>query len=66
MIVYCAEGGKKEFMGESSFCEFDTSYFTNEDRINIYEESTFSQYLLKDESDQYKISLENENHLEKI
>ena len=66
MIVYCAEGGKKEFMGESSFCEFDTSYFTNEDRINIYEESTFSQYLLNNESDQYKISLENEDHIERI
>ena len=66
MIVFCAEGGKKESFGESSFCEFETSYFTNEDRINIYEGNTFSQYLLNNESDKYKINLENENQLERI
>ena len=61
MIVYCGEGGKDEILGESSFCIFDTSYFTNLDTIHIYEESTFSQYLLAGEDDNYKINLEGEN-----
>jgi hypothetical protein len=43
MIVYCAEGGDKESF-ESSFCEFDTTYFTNKDTINIFEDGSFSQY----------------------
>ena len=61
MIVYCGEGGKSEILGESSICIFDTSYFTNLDTIHIYEESTFSQYLLAGEDDKYKINLEGEN-----
>ena len=66
MLVYCAEGGKVEYLGESTFCEFDTSYFTNEDRINIYESSSFSQYLLKGEEDKYKINIENEENLDRV
>ena len=66
MIVYCAQGGKIEEYGESFFCEFETSYFTNEDEIYIYEGSTFSQYLLNDESDKYKIDFKNEPDMDKI
>ena len=61
MIVYCGMGGNTEFLGESSFCEFETSYFTNMDTINLYEERTFSQYLLGGEDDKYRINLEGEN-----
>ena len=57
MIVYCGPGGKKDFFGESAFCEFDKSFFTNNDTINIYQDSSFTQYLLKDEIDEYKIHL---------
>ena len=60
MIVYCKEGGKKEFPGEDIFCEFQTSFFTNMDTIFLIEETTFSQYLLKGEEDKYKINLEGE------
>ena len=65
MIVFCKKGGKTEDIG-ISFCEFDTSYFTNEDTINIYEGSTFSQYLLDGETDNCKINLQNENDIQKI
>ena len=55
MIVYCAEGGKRELLNEDTFCEFETAYFTNLDTINLYEDTGFSQYLLKGEKDNYKI-----------
>ena len=61
MIVYCAEGGKKEFFGEDTYCEFETSYFTNLDSINLYENFGFSQYLLKEEKDNYIINLYGED-----
>ena len=66
MLVYCAQGNKIYNVDQSAFCEFDTSYFTNEDRIHIYEGSSFSQYLLNDEIDQYKIDFQNENDIDKI
>ena len=69
MIVYCSKGGKREktqLNDQSSLCEFDTLYFSNEDSINIYEGSAFSQYLLKNETDKYKINLINEDNVNKI
>ena len=66
MVVYCFKGGKDEKMGENSVCEFDTSYFTDEDTINIYENNAFSQYLLEGERDRYKINIENEKDLDKV
>ena len=61
MIVFCAQGGKKEIFDEDTFCEFETSYFTNLDTINLYEDIGFSQYLLKGEKDNYKINLYGED-----
>ena len=61
MIVFCAQGGKKKIFDEDSFCEFETSYFTNLDTINLYEDIGFSQYLLKGEKDNYKINLYGED-----
>ena len=61
MIVHCDEGGKiDDFFSEDIFCEFETSFFTNKDTININEDNTFSQYLLKGEEDKYEIILDKE------
>ena len=66
MIVYCSKGEKQIFFGERNICQYETIYFTNEDSINLYEDATLSQYLLKDENDKYKINLENEINVDKI
>ena len=52
MIVFCGEGGKIE-NSEDLICEFETSFFTDKDTINIYEDNTFSQYLLYGENETY-------------
>ena len=64
MIVYC---GAKKGSGilEDSFCEFETSYFTDKDAIYLPQDNTFSQYLSQDEMDKYKINLLNKE-VEKI
>ena len=54
MIVHCLEGEKEE-EAESYFCQFETSIFTDKDRLHLFENQTFSQYLLKDEKDLYSI-----------
>ena len=61
MIVYCGEGGKNDIFGEQTFCEFETTYFTNKNTIKLYPDNTFSQYLYYDEEDKYEINLENDN-----
>ena len=66
MLVYCAEGAKHIGFGPKSYCEFETSYFSNEEPIDLYEGSSFSQYLLKDEIDNYKINVENEIGLNRV
>ena len=67
MIVHCGEGyNKEEVFKDDTFCVFETSYFTNKDTVNIYEEASFSQYLLGGEDDLYKISLIGEDNLDKI
>ena len=55
MIVLCTEG-EKYGSDESFFCQFETTYFTNEDTIYLIQEDTFSQYLLPIEEDHYKIT----------
>ena len=53
MIVECLEGKSKE--DNTFFCEFETSIFTDKDRLYLVESQTFSQYLLKNEKDLYTI-----------
>ena len=66
MLVYCREGARHPGFRNKSYCEFDTSFFTNEDHMDLYEGSSFSQYLLKDEIDNYRINLQNEIGLNRI
>ena len=56
MIVHCGGGGIKEVFG-SSFCEFKATFFTDKDTINILDGNSFSQYLLENEEDNYKIPI---------
>ena len=56
MIVYCAEGGEQDIFGESAFCTFETSIFTSDDHVLLPEDSSFSQYLLAGENDNYQIN----------
>ncbi len=65
MIVYCDEGGNKESL-EGSFCEFETTYFSNKDTIKIFEDGSFSQYLLGGEDDSYKIQFPESNNDKKL
>ena len=60
MIVYCGKGEKVNNSNDF-ICEFETSYFTDKDTINIYEDSTYSQYLFYGENDTYKINLLNKD-----
>ena len=65
MIVYCAEGGNKESF-ESLFCEFETTYFSNKDMINLVKDGSFSQYLLAEEYDSYRIRFPESNNDKKL
>ena len=65
LIVECVNGTTEE-ESVSEFCEFETSIFTNKDRLSIIEGETFSQYLLKEEEDLYTINIENQQNLQKI
>ena len=56
MIVYCTEGGKQDLFGESAICTFETSIFTSDDHVLLPEDSTFSQYLLAGENDNYQVN----------
>ena len=58
MIVYCGAKKGSSFL-EDSFCEFETSYFTDKDAIYLPQDNTFSQYLSQDEMDKYQINLLN-------
>ena len=61
IIVQC----KKESNAES-VCFFETSIFTDKDKMNLIEDETFSQYLLEGESDSYNINIANEKNIEKV
>ena len=60
MIIYCGEEIQSSLL-EDSFCEFETSYFTDKDAIYLPPDNTFSQYLYYDEIDKYKIYLLNKD-----
>ena len=66
MIVHCKEGGKGGYALDDIFCLFETSYFTNLDTIHLYEDSTFSQYLLQFEEDNFQINIGGEEKLDRI
>ena len=57
MIVKCEEGDTfdSSIIEDDKICEFEVTFFSNKDTINLVEESSFSQYLVKDEVDHYKI-----------
>ena len=61
IIVYCGEGFKDESFGEDMYCEFQTSYFTDLEKVYLPPDNTFTQYLYYDESDKYSINLVNED-----
>ena len=65
IVVHCVAGSKEE-EDYAGFCEFETSIFSNEDRINLIEKDTLSQYLFPEESDLYTINIEKEKDLAKI
>ena len=65
MIVKCKEGitDKEKNAG---YCYFETSIFTDKDRIQLKEADTFTQFLLKGEKDLYTIDFTFEEKVEKI
>ena len=65
MIVKCREGTKYKDR-TSDYCIFETAIFTNKDRLILKETETFSQLLLKNESDLYTVDFENEDDVKKI
>jgi hypothetical protein len=56
MVVQCVKGDEKE-IEESRFCQFETSVFSDKDRLYLLERQTFSQFLLKNEKDYYTITI---------
>ena len=65
MVINCLDSDKEEEEG-SDFCQFETSIFTNQDRLHLLEKQTFSQYLLEGEKDSYTISLLEEENIKKV
>ena len=65
MIVKCREGPKYKDRS-SDYCIFETSIFTNKDRLILKENETFSQLFLKKESDLYTVDFESENDVKKV
>ena len=61
IIIYCGEGFNDTEIGQSIYCEFQTSYFTDMEKVHLPPDNTFSQYLYYDESDKYTINLVNED-----
>ena len=68
IVVYCGEGTNKTEEEEikTEFCEFETSIFSDLDRINLIEKDTLSQYLYPGEVDLYTINIEKEKNLAKV
>ena len=58
LIVYCIKTKSFDFS-----CDFDTLVFTNEDSIYMNENQYFNQYLLKGESDKFKIDFSRESQI---
>ena len=65
MIVKCREGPKYKNK-TSEYCIFETSIFTNKDRVKLKEVESMSQFLLKNESDLYTVDFEDEEGVNKI
>ena len=65
IVVQCAQGTNEE-LSNWSYCEFETTIFSDLDRINLVEYETFSQYLLKGKEDLYTFNIENQGKLTKI
>ena len=65
MIVKCREGALYKNK-TSDYCIFETAIFTNKDRLILKETETFSQLLLKNESDLYTVDFESEDNVEKV
>ena len=65
MVVNCEDADKEE-VKDSYFCQFETSIFTDQDRLHLIEKQTFSQYLLKGEKDSYTISLLSKEKIIKV
>ena len=63
MVVHCVGGEKEE---NSRFCQFETSIFTDKDRLHLVENQTFSQYLLKGEKDLYSIIVPPKQNIKKV
>ena len=65
MKVKCREGPK--YANKSAdYCIFETAIFTNKDRLILKETETFSQLLLKNESDLYTVDFESEDNVKKV
>ena len=65
MIVKCREGAKYKNK-TSDYCIYETAIFTNKDRLILKETETFSQLLLKNETDLYTVDFEGEDNVEKV
>ena len=65
MVVKCREGPKYKNK-TADYCIFETAIFTNKDRLKLKETETFTQLLLKKESDLYTVDYEQEDGVNKI
>ena len=60
MIVKCREGPKYKNK-TSDYCIFETTIFSNKDRLKLREAESMSQFLLTNESDLYTVDFEGED-----
>ena len=65
MIVKCREGPKYKNK-TSEYCVYETSIFTDKDRLKLKEVETMSQFLLTNESDLYTVDFEDEEDVQKV
>ena len=65
MIVKCREGPKYKNR-TSEYCIFETTIFSNKDRLKLREVESISQFLLTNESDLYSIDFEGEDGVQKV
>ena len=63
LVVNCVDASIYE---NSEVCRFQTSIFSNKDRVYLVEGESYSQFLLKNEQDLYAIDIEQEEDLEKV
>ena len=57
MYVFCRDDDN----AGSGYCEFETLFMSLNDVIDLVEDETFGQYLIKDDKGSFKISLENDS-----